>query len=166
MEIVRVAHISDLHFDKQKKNNCTWTKLVDELRDHIRPDLVLVTGDIADTTSRRLYREAKAALDQLCADLCPYFVCAGNHDRHPRGNAPFAARKGGVRRWLMAPLRVWFRRAAAQFDQIFGAHIPKLDPKYVNDITLGSAAKNRWVLRILGIDSSLNADASARGYVD
>ena len=165
MEVVRVAHISDLHFDKQKKNHCTWPELVDQLRDHIRPDLVMVTGDIADTTSRRLYREAKDALDKLCDNLCPYFVCAGNHDRHPRGNAPFASRRGGVRRWLMAPFRIWFRRAAAQFDQIFGEHIPKLDPKYVKDIPLGSA-KNRWILRILGIDSSLNADASARGYVD
>ena len=71
MEVVRVAHISDLHFDKQKKNHCTWPRLVDQLRNHIGPDLLLVTGDIADTTSQRLYQEAKMRSTSCATTFAP-----------------------------------------------------------------------------------------------
>jgi 3',5'-cyclic AMP phosphodiesterase CpdA len=42
------------------------------------PDLVIVTGDVADGGKRAQYERARAVLDELTV---PYFIVPGNHDR-------------------------------------------------------------------------------------
>jgi hypothetical protein len=165
VQVSKIAHISDLHFDKAEKNKETWSSLVNHLKEVIQSELILVTGDIVDTPKTRLYRKAQSALEELCRGVKPaarYFVCPGNHDRHPRGNAPFLAKNRGLRRLIGLPIRAWLKKNASEFNRIFDGRIARLDPP--DDISVGNLG-NRWNLRILGIDSSINADASARGFI-
>jgi len=77
-----IAHISDLHFGAHNQMEC-WEIIARFLREQVKPALILATGDIVDSPSGPLYDEAKRALDALQS---PYYVCAGNHDRHAKGN--------------------------------------------------------------------------------
>jgi 3',5'-cyclic AMP phosphodiesterase CpdA len=166
MEPVRIAHISDLHFGGADNQKDAWDVLADFLQNKIKPDLVLVTGDIVNTPKTKLYEEARQALDGLCKNVqnkpeVRYLVCPGNHDRWRFGNAPFLAKNRGLRRWLARPFRNRITKAASEFDRIFQGNIACLEEL---DLPLGTK-ENRWNLRILGIDSSINADASARGFI-
>jgi 3',5'-cyclic AMP phosphodiesterase CpdA len=159
MEPVRIAHISDLHFGAENQRQ-TWDTLARHLRDDVKPDLVLVTGDIADTPQTELYEEAKRSLDALCGSIAGktvrYYVCPGNHDRFPHGNAPFFQRKTGrIRKWLLH----W----ASEFNRCFEGHTANLTAPA--DVGLGPET-NRWNIRVVGLDSSIHADASARGFID
>lgn len=89
---VVIAHVSDPHFGS-KKHGDVW-ELVEQKLLAIEPDLLLVTGDLAHWPSKKLYKDAKAKLETLTAARnVPYYVCAGNHDRHWKGNrlGPFFA---------------------------------------------------------------------------
>src|SRR5437867_11575750 len=80
-EEILVAHISDLHFGSHNQSSC-WKKIETFLK-KVQPSLVLVTGDLVDTPKETHYRAARTALDNLGVH---YYVCAGNHDRHLKGN--------------------------------------------------------------------------------
>src|SRR5271156_5280643 len=91
--IVKIAHLSDLHFGALG-DKAAWNCLLEYLCNEVKPDLVLVTGDLVDTPKRPLFAEAREALENLNeklgwikGDPKKYIVCAGNHDRHARGNA-------------------------------------------------------------------------------
>lgn len=75
-----VAHLSDLHLDPDRPETLRRAARV---VDHVRaldpaPDLVLVTGDVADHGTDEEYARAAALLTGLDARLVP-----GNHDRRP-----------------------------------------------------------------------------------
>jgi len=76
-----IVHLSDLHFGSPNYQE-VWSLTKEFLRE-IKPDLLLVTGDLVDSPKKKWYQEAKKSLDEL--DIL-YFVCAGNHDRFYRGN--------------------------------------------------------------------------------
>jgi Icc-related predicted phosphoesterase len=81
---LRVAHLSDLHIGKHRDSAARLAELVAELN-RMAPDLVVVTGDVADNGERgaRL-AEAAALLARLEA---PVVVVPGNHDH---GFSPLA----------------------------------------------------------------------------
>jgi 3',5'-cyclic AMP phosphodiesterase CpdA len=167
MELVRIAQISDLHFGGADNQGATWSALVTCLQNEIRPDLVLVTGDVVDTPKTKLYEDAKKALEELCQNIkgkkaVRYLVCPGNHDRWHLGNAPFLAKNRGLRRWLAKPFRARMTKAGSEFDRIFKDNVAGVSDR--DDLPLGTK-ENLWNVRILGIDSSINADASARGFI-
>jgi UDP-2,3-diacylglucosamine pyrophosphatase LpxH len=152
MDPIRIAHISDLHFGADGQDE-TWAVLTQHLRRDVKPDLVLVTGDIVDTPKHRLYDAAKGALDNFCQSIqgkidVQYYACPGNHDRFPKGNR-------------LAKLFGFGKKPASEFTDVFQGHILTLAAK---DIELGPA-ENRWSLRLLGLDSTRHADFFARGYV-
>lgn len=162
MEPVRIAHISDLHFGAKGQNKI-WNLLKQHLQTQLKPDLVLVTGDIVDTPDLALFLDAKSELDSLCAGIhgkpapVAYFVCAGNHDRYPYGNKSTILE---LTRRLRHPLsggdfKLWF-------EKIFGSIVPPI--KQPQNISLGPA-RNSWEIRLFAIESSLDADKSARGHV-
>src|SRR5262245_61140644 len=165
METVRIAHISDLHFGCAANHQDTWRHLRQHLEDDTQPDLILVTGDLADTVDIALYDDAKNQLDLLSREIArkrqqrdpvPYYVCAGNHDRHLTGLA-----EAGVVTWVIYRLKRLRRKtSSAEFDRLFTGRIPSLNAPV--NVSLGTAG-NRWNLRILGMDSSISADAYARG---
>jgi len=76
-----IAHLSDLHFGSANYSE-VWA-LTAQFLTEVKPELLLITGDLVDTPRKALYEEVKASLDSL---RIPYFVCAGNHDRFYMGN--------------------------------------------------------------------------------
>ncbi|MEU2971380.1 metallophosphoesterase [Nocardiopsis alba] len=72
-----IAHISDLHLDGTEETTRRATRTVDHLRSlHRSPDLLVVSGDIADHGAPEEYEQAAALLDLPF----PVLVCPGNHD--------------------------------------------------------------------------------------
>ncbi len=72
-----IAHLSDLHLDLGAHNAGRARVVVDYVRAlSPRPDLTLITGDIADHGEAEEYDQAAELLDGLDALLVP-----GNHDR-------------------------------------------------------------------------------------
>jgi UDP-2,3-diacylglucosamine pyrophosphatase LpxH len=141
-----IAHISDLHFGAHNQTEC-WEITARFLRDEVQPALILATGDIVDSPNGPNYDKAKKALDALQK---PYYVCAGNHDRHAKGNV--------ARRWARLMGR---GDTAALFDQTF-SHRIALPDNLMKPGMIGSP----WQVGILGVDSSIRADFFARGYLD
>ncbi len=69
-----IGHLSDLHFGRHDP------RVVDGLLEtlaSVRPDLVIVSGDLTQRARRHEFAAARAFLDQLPA---PYVVVPGNHD--------------------------------------------------------------------------------------
>lgn len=82
---MQIAHVSDLHLDLTERSVRRARTIVDHLRAlSTRPDLVLVTGDVADHGSPEEYDQAVDLLTGLDAHLVP-----GNHDRRPTMRAAF-----------------------------------------------------------------------------
>lgn len=142
-----IAHISDPHFGSAGQQNC-WDVISQFLKNEVRPKLLVVTGDLADSPSRDLYNRAKNALDSLGFD---YHVCAGNHDRHLKGN---------VSRRLSSLLGR--RDTQALFDQTFVDQVVTRSRMVTKVLTEGQTTVR---VGFLGVDSSLLADYFARGYV-
>ena len=140
-----IAHISDLHFGTQNQKH-SWDVLTSFMREQLKPELILVTGDIVDSPDRKVYEEAKQGLDALGA---PYFVCPGNHDRHFKGNVS--------RGWAKVTGR---SDTPAVFDQVFANHLVSPDTLKLHTIL------NQLQIGLFGIDSSEQADYFARGYVN
>jgi Icc protein len=74
-----VAHVSDTHFGNAVQDPAARAAAV---MDHLlamepRPDVLLVTGDVADHGLSEEYAEARAWLDRWPE---PVAVCPGNHD--------------------------------------------------------------------------------------
>lgn len=81
-----IAHISDLHCGSQHFVAHLMEQVINEINE-IGPDLVVVTGDIADQGFRQEFRTARAFIDRLeCADV---LVVPGNHDARNVGYVHF-----------------------------------------------------------------------------
>lgn len=72
--MVKIAHISDLHFGRT--NEAALAALTVTL-DEERPDLTVITGDLTQSGRRREYREAAAFLQSLNGR---FLAVPGNHD--------------------------------------------------------------------------------------
>lgn len=93
-----IAQISDTHIGSARTAAEDNLARLDRVLDHLcgmtrRPDILLVTGDLADQKSQAPYRALRDRLDR-----CPFpaYVCLGNHDtrrsaRHifPGGDSQF-----------------------------------------------------------------------------
>ena len=149
--VTRIAHISDLHFGAEDQN-IVWSSLKKFLNEEIKPDLVLITGDIVDSPDKELFKQACTELKHLAA---PYRVCAGNHDRWPYGNAFNDA-------WEMISMA---KKANAWFDNVFIEHMAKCEK--IENIAIPFKECTRcWNIGILGIDSSASVKYFAQGFVE
>jgi len=74
-----VAHVSDPHFGNDVQDPSVRAAAVMDhlLAMHPRPDVLVVTGDVADHGLAHEYDEARAWLDRWSG---PAAVCLGNHD--------------------------------------------------------------------------------------
>ncbi len=71
---MKIAHVSDLHF------GCIDPAIADGLRAHLveaRPDLVIASGDITQSSTDQEFGDARAWFDTL---KLPVFAIPGNHD--------------------------------------------------------------------------------------
>lgn len=84
MAAFTIAHISDLHFggshDTTRRDH-----LVNDLKNGVHPDIVVVTGDLTDVADSGSLGQAHTFLMQLCSDLNinplkHLFIVPGNHD--------------------------------------------------------------------------------------
>jgi 3',5'-cyclic AMP phosphodiesterase CpdA len=144
---VAIVHISDLHLGSPKSED-VWRSVSAFLQDagKLKPDLILVTGDLVHTPNKNLYNKAKDHLDNL---RIPYLICAGNHDRHGLGN-----KRGRFFKFRAS--------TSSDFDQTFAGKI--LLPNEAVERSVGSGAAS-WKIGLIGLDSSLEADWSARGFI-
>lgn len=79
--MVLLAQLSDTHFNMSARNNERAERVMAFLAElPNRPDVIIVTGDIADEGDAEEYQQARAA---LAADI-PVVILPGNHD--DRGN--------------------------------------------------------------------------------
>ena len=98
-----VAHLSDLHFGRV--DYAIAGGLIAKLFE-LRPDLVVVSGDLTQRAKGREFREAKAFLDRLPR---PQLVVPGNHDV-PLYNI--------MARWL-TPLDLFRRYICEELEPLF-----------------------------------------------
>lgn len=143
-----IAHLSDLHFGSSGVEAC-WQSVRDFVVNTVSPDVLIVTGDLVDNPDQKLYEHARTEIE-ACAGTKRYFVCPGNHDRHTKGNA------SRVLAWLTQS-----GATSAIFDRTFSK--AALQPDRITVSHVGSYGLR---LGLLGVDSCLPADYSARGYVD
>jgi 3',5'-cyclic AMP phosphodiesterase CpdA len=69
-----IAHLSDLHFGRVDPGAC---RSLNAALAAVKPDLVVVSGDLTQRARRSEFRRARAFLDELPA---PVLVVPGNHD--------------------------------------------------------------------------------------
>jgi 3',5'-cyclic AMP phosphodiesterase CpdA len=75
---ITIAHISDLHIDGSGQRHERAARVIGYLaRLPSPPDVVLATGDLADTGAPDEYNEVRELFAQLSS---PPLVCPGNHD--------------------------------------------------------------------------------------
>src|SRR5215204_5310780 len=70
----KIAHISDLHFGAADP---LVAELLAEAIESIRPDLVVVSGDLTQRARKSQFLEARSFLDRLSF---PQLIVPGNHD--------------------------------------------------------------------------------------
>jgi 3',5'-cyclic AMP phosphodiesterase CpdA len=141
-----IAHVSDPHFGSSHQYEC-WEAVRAFLLDRVKPHLLLLTGDLVDFPKRKLYETVKNEVETM---RFPYYVCAGNHDRHWKGNASR----------LLAKL-TFTGNSPAVFDQVFGVRIAAPERVLVEEL-----GPQRFRVGILGVDTSIKADYSARGFLE
>jgi predicted MPP superfamily phosphohydrolase len=155
MATIRIAHLSDLHFGALGQIE-TWGILKRHVIEQVKKNLIhlaIVTGDIADTPNDNLLRVAHDELESLGV---AYYVCAGNHDRHKKGNT------ARVIKPVNSLINWWNGDGMAKFSRWFEGRIPTLRNVANEKLTDG---QDEWQIRIAGADSSINADISARGFL-
>lgn len=85
-----VAHLSDIHADGSGERLDRLDRVLGWLGP-MRPDAVIVSGDLAEEAHDRSYRAVKERLDGLG---CPYFAVPGNVDDHGDMRQAFGERFG------------------------------------------------------------------------
>ena len=99
-ELYRIVHLSDMHFSKKNKNDPVYKSVKLSISD-LKPDIIVVTGDIADNMRPQINPDdfevslliAHKFLLEIC-QLCNIdhnkrlFIVPGNHDYRYGGNLP------------------------------------------------------------------------------
>ena len=91
--MIRLAHLSDFHYDGTPELREALTSMVDAVLD-LSPDVVVVTGDLTASGRASELDAALAELDRL-GDV-PRVVIPGNRDLEPSAGPPGEARRIGV----------------------------------------------------------------------
>jgi predicted MPP superfamily phosphohydrolase len=65
---VKVVHLSDLHFGAGGYE-AAWNSLADHICDEIKPEMVLITGDLVDTPTKKNFDNVGSALANLNSRL-------------------------------------------------------------------------------------------------
>jgi predicted MPP superfamily phosphohydrolase len=80
---MKIIHISDLHFHRNKKDNKKVSKTLDFIKQNYSSHYLIVTGDIVDDGHETQYKRAFEALGPFTGRI---FICPGNHDFGALGN--------------------------------------------------------------------------------
>ncbi len=82
-EIMKLIHISDLHFHRRKNDNKEAIAMLDFIKQNYPDHYLIVTGDIADDGHAKQFDQAFKALKPFKGRV---FICPGNHDFGAMGN--------------------------------------------------------------------------------
>ena len=81
-EEVRILHLSDLHAGRGFESN-RWSDLLDLLDETIRPQVVIVSGDMVNSPTRSDFKQATNRINELrekCGSHTRFIFLPGNHD--------------------------------------------------------------------------------------
>ncbi len=94
---MKILHVSDLHY---KESPETWTLLKEAARqfEMLRPDIILITGDLTNDGLDEQFRRVKRFIDSL--DFCTVLVIPGNRDQ-TRTVVPVAAERSDLEYFLL-----------------------------------------------------------------
>lgn len=95
-----IAHISDLHCGSQYHIPSLASRVIDEVN-QLRPDVVVVTGDLTDMGFRAEFTKAHSLIEHLECER--KMVLAGNHDARNVGEVHFEELFGSRRKELSLP---------------------------------------------------------------
>jgi 3',5'-cyclic AMP phosphodiesterase CpdA len=125
----RVVHISDLHFGN---NDSSLLEPLCETIVNLKPDLVVISGDLVEHATRAEFLQARAFLDRLPQ---PQIVVPGNHD---------------------LPFYNFFERSLFGLDRYKNFITPNTSPEYVDDeiAVVGANTSRIWPLRGGSLSSS------------
>lgn len=102
--LVRIAHISDLHCGSQYHIPSLATRVIDELNE-LKPDMVVVTGDLTDMGFRQEFKQAHRLLSRL--ECQQRMILLGNHDARNVGDEHFSEMFGARSKILLhGPVRI------------------------------------------------------------
>ncbi len=142
-----IAHLSDLHIGlKQAEDRL---EKVYEAIEYLKPDVILLTGDIIDSpTDKNAKLAAKVVgnLEKKCQNRV--FLVYGNHDRFLKGNRIFG--------WL---------RGSSRIVEALPSHAATPRKDIVIEIEKDTAIKEIRV-GLLGIDSAVKGPHLAQGYIE
>jgi len=177
---IKIVHLSDLHIGMLGYND-GWKPVRDYLITTLKPQLVLITGDIADSPERQLFDTAAGFFDELKRSGIACLVCAGNHDRHVQGVSIDAVPPGRIKRFLKwfvskekqrqprdpaSPASTEDEKSASLFDQIFSNVGMLVQLGNPIDKTLSNSTENlQWIVRIVALDSSIESKILAQGHI-
>jgi 3',5'-cyclic AMP phosphodiesterase CpdA len=74
---MKILHLSDLHFHRNKSDNKKILKTLDTIKDKYGDHYIVITGDIVDDGHKDQYKNAYEALKDFKNKL---FIVPGNHD--------------------------------------------------------------------------------------
>lgn len=83
--MIRIAHLSDLHYDRSRQLRVTLERLVKLVAD-AGPDLVVVTGDLSADGRADQLDDVREILNRLAG--LPLLVVPGNRDLEPSSGPP------------------------------------------------------------------------------
>lgn len=94
---MRILHISDLHYKESPEN---WTLLKEAARqfEMLRPDFILITGDLTNDGLDEQFQRIKRFIDSL--DFCTVLIIPGNRDQ-TRTIIPAAAERSDLEYFLL-----------------------------------------------------------------
>ncbi|HLX41683.1 MAG TPA: metallophosphoesterase [Ktedonobacteraceae bacterium] len=94
---MKILHVSDLHYKEAPE---TWTLLKEAARqfEMLRPDIILITGDMTNDGLDEQFRRVKRFIDSL--DFCNVLVIPGNRDQ-TRTVVPVATERSDLEYFLL-----------------------------------------------------------------
>lgn len=94
---MKILHVSDLHYKEAPE---TWTLLKEAARQFqmVRPDIILITGDLTNDGLDEQFQRVKRFIDSL--DFCTVLVIPGNRDQ-TRTVVPAAAERSDLEYFLL-----------------------------------------------------------------
>ena len=83
---MKILHLSDLHLTSASFSKELWENLLKLAHQKIKPDIVIISGDLVENGYISEYKVAKKLIDQI---KIPKFIVPGNHDVCNEGDVLF-----------------------------------------------------------------------------
>jgi 3',5'-cyclic AMP phosphodiesterase CpdA len=165
--VIRIVHLSDFHFSKKNFDGSVWKIVANFVNDEIKPDLILITGDITDNGGSDEFTLASEKLSELKirnfgdTEAASFYVVPGNHDLYTYKGVALRGRKF----WPFgnAANSEEYDRKEQIFKSTFNGRCLPPDPA----CTATLCVENRSCrVRLIGIDSNHRTCLLAQGAIE